>query len=295
MQEHQIRGQISNVDLMLRQQQPQNAINSLNATRATLMAKLQQLARQPGAQILQYPQGTPQQSLQVSQAMQWMPPHPSQPRAIRRQMADPKEVQHRALAKLCMAAAPVPDQLGPDGAAAVKRRRTLLEAHDELERNSTWMQELLSPCDAATELEPTETSDAIRERLVAWQVRPSPTSPPSELPAQPPRACARAFSRQARGEQLHAEQQAQHEQCRTGIEQAPWSPPTSRSLPPSSHRHGEVLAWRYEPRVRVAQDARRFTEALGALKQATSLQVRALRSSLLAPAHHVIGCSTSPH
>ena len=267
------------------------------------MAKLQQLAWQPGAQILQYPQGTPQQSLQVSQAMQWMPPHPSQPRAIRRQMADPKEVQHRALAKLCMAAAPVPDQLGSDGAAAVKRRRTLLEAHDELERNSTWMQELLSPCDAATKLEPTETSDAIRERLVAWQVRPSPTSPPSELPAQPPRACARAFSRQVRGEQLHAEQQAQHEQRRTGIEQAPWCiSPTSRSLPPSSHCLGEVLAGRYEPRVRVAQDARRFTEALGALKQATSLQVRALRSSLLAPrssllapAHHVIGCSTSPH
>ena len=81
--------------------------------------------------MMQYPPGTPQQS--ISQAMQWMQPHASQ-RVPRRQMADMKEVQHRALAKLHMAPAAVPDQLGPEGAAAVQRRRALLEAHDELER-----------------------------------------------------------------------------------------------------------------------------------------------------------------
>lgn len=205
-----LREQVSNIDQILRIQQPQPQLNQLNSQRITLMAKLQTLVRQQqGAQIMQYPQGTPQQS--ISQAMQWMPPHPSQPRAPRRQMADPKEVQHRALAKLHMAPAPVPDQLGPEGAAAVQRRRGLLEAHDELERNNTWMQELLSPFDATTKQEPPETWDAIRERLTAWQ---------------------------ARGEQLQAEQQAQHEKLRTGIE----------------------------------QDARRFNEALGTLKQAASLQ-----------------------
>ena len=188
-----LREQVSNIDQMLRSVHPQPTLNSLNAQRITLMAKLQTMVRQQQPQIMQYAQGTPQQS--ISQAMQWMPPHPSQPRAPRRQMADPKEVQHRALAKLHMAPAPVPDQLGPEGAAAVQRRRGLLEAHDELERNNTWMQELLSPCDATTKQDPAETWDAIRERLAAWQVRPShtlhllPQDPPT--PSLPPPARTR--------------------------------------------------------------------------------------------------------
>ena len=183
-----LREQVSNIDQMLRSVHPQPTLNSLNAQRITLMAKLQTMVRQQQPQIMQYAQGTPQQS--ISQAMQWMPPHPSQPRAPRRQMADPKEVQHRALAKLHMAPAPVPDQLElKEGAAAVQRRRGLLEAHDELERNNTWMQELLSPCDATTKQDPTESWDAIRERLAGWQVRPSHTSPPSLGPTYcaPPR------------------------------------------------------------------------------------------------------------
>ena len=190
-----LREQVSNIDQMLRSQHGQPMINNLNNQRIGLMAKLQTMVRQQqqSAQIMQYPHGTPQQS--ISQAMQWMPPHPSQPRAPRRQMADPKEVQHRALAKLHMAPAPVPDQLGPEGAAAVQRRRGLLEAHDELERNNTWMQELLSPCDATTKQDPAETWDAIRERLAAWQVRPShtlhllPQDPPT--PSLPPPARTR--------------------------------------------------------------------------------------------------------
>ena len=189
-----LREQVSNIDQMLRNQHPQPMLTNLNNQRIGLMAKLQTMVRQQqSAQIMQYPHGTPQQS--ISQAMQWMPPHPSQPRAPRRQMADPKEVQHRALAKLHMAPAPVPDQLGPEGAAAVQRRRGLLEANDELERNNTWMQELLSPCDATTKQEPAETWDAIRERLAAWQARlriPSallPQDPPT--PSLPPPARTR--------------------------------------------------------------------------------------------------------
>ena len=85
-----LREQVSNIDQMLRSVHPQPTLNSLNAQRITLMAKLQTMVRQQqqSAQIMQYPHGTPQQS--ISQAMQWMPPHPSQPRAPRRQMADPK-------------------------------------------------------------------------------------------------------------------------------------------------------------------------------------------------------------
>ena len=230
-----LKEQVGQIDQLLRTQHPQPTLNQLNAKRVQLMAQLQSIARQQqGAQMMQYPPGTPQQS--ISQAMQWMQPHASQ-RVPRRQMADMKEVQHRALAKLHMAPAAVPDQLGPEGAAAVQRRRALLEAHDELERNNTWMQELLSPCDTTAEQDPA-TWDAIRERLTAWQVPPSHTLPPffprSDLLASPPRARAPASSAQARGEQLQAEQQAQHERLRTGIEQAPWRPTpprTPRTLP----------------------------------------------------------------
>jgi hypothetical protein len=239
-----LREQVSNIDQILRIQQPQPQLNQLNSQRITLMAKLQTLVRQQqGAQIMQYPQGTPQQS--ISQAMQWMPPHPSQPRAPRRQMADPKEVQHRALAKLHMAPAPVPDQLGPEGAAAVQRRRGLLEAHDELERNNTWMQELLSPFDATTKQEPPETWDAIRERLTAWQVRPShappsfagPTSspPPSPPPARAPRVCllAAGAGRAAASGAAGAAREAAHGH-RAGAWTSPSAPPSLPTSPPRS-------------------------------------------------------------
>ena len=278
-----LKEQVGQIDQLLRTQHPQQTLNQLNAKRVQLMAQLQSIARQQqGAQMMQYPPGTPQQS--ISQAMQWMQPHASQ-RVPRRQMADMKEVQHRALAKLHMAPAAVPDQLGPEGAAAVQRRRALLEAHDELERNNTWMQELLSPCDTTAEQDPAKTWEAIRERLTAWQVPPSHTLPPfpprSDLLASPPRARAPASSAQARGEQLQAEQQAQHERLRTGIEQARWrpappAPPTpSPSRPPSPPCLGACrLSDLSRARVREVQDARRFNEALGALKQASSLKVR---------------------
>ena len=233
-----LKEQVGQIDQLLRSQHQPPMINQLNAKRVQLMAQLQSIARQQqGAQMMQYPPGTPQQS--ISQAMQWMQPHASQ-RVPRRQMADMKEVQHRALAKLHMAPAAVPDQLGPEGAAAVQRRRALLEAHDELERNNTWMQELLSPCDTAAEQDPAKTWDAVRERLTAWQVPPSHTLPPfsprSDLLASPPRARAPASSAQARGEQLQAEQQAQHERLRTGIEQAPWHPAPPAPPAPSPSR-----------------------------------------------------------
>ena len=232
-----LKEQVGQIDQLLRTQHPQPTLKQLNAIRVQLMAQLQSMARQQqGAQMMQYPPGTPQQS--ISQAMQWMQPHASQ-RVPRRQMADMKEVQHRALAKLHMAPAAVPDQLGPEGAAAVQRRRALLEAHDELERNNTWMQELLSPCDTTAEQDPA-TWDAIRERLTAWQVPPShtlaPFPPRSDLLASPPRARAPASSAQARGEQLQAEQQAQHERLRTGVEQAPWRPAPPAPPAPSPSR-----------------------------------------------------------
>ena len=195
-----LKEQVGQIDQLLRSQHQPPMINQLNAKRVQLMAQLQSMARQQqGAQMMQYPPGTPQQS--ISQAMQWMQPHASQ-RVPRRQMADMKEVQHRALAKLHMAPAAVPDQLGPEGAAAVQRRRALLEAHDELERNNTWMQELLSPCDTAAEQDPAKTWEAIRERLTAWQVPPShtlaPFPPRSDLLASPP-AHARLPPRHRRG------------------------------------------------------------------------------------------------
>lgn len=195
-----LKEQVGQIDQLLRTQHPQPTLNQLNAKRVQLMAQLQSMARQQqGAQMMQYPPGTPQQS--ISQAMQWMQPHASQ-RVPRRQMADMKEVQHRALAKLHMAPAAVPDQLGPEGAAAVQRRRALLEAHDELEQNNTWMQELLSPCDTTAEQDPAKTWEAIRERLTAWQVPPSHTLPPfpprSDLLASPP-AHARLPPRHRRG------------------------------------------------------------------------------------------------
>ena len=195
-----LKEQVGQIDQLLRSQHQPPMINQLNAKRVQLMAQLQSIARQQqGAQMMQYPPGTPQQS--ISQAMQWMQPHASQ-RVPRRQMADMKEVQHRALAKLHMAPAAVPDQLGPEGAAAVQRRRALLEAHDELEQNNTWMQELLSPCDTTAEQDPAKTWEAIRERLTAWQVPPSHTLPPfsprSDLLASPP-AHARLPPRHRRG------------------------------------------------------------------------------------------------
>ena len=240
-QEQQLRDQIGHIDLMLRQQQTPQTITTLNHTRAALMSKLQQLVRpNPGPQILQYPQGTPQQSL--SQAMQWMPPHPSQPRAARRQVADPREVQQRAQAKLCMAAAPVPDQLGPEGAAAVQRRRGLLEAHDELERNNTWMQELLSPCDATTKQDPTESWDAIRERLAGWQVRPSHTSPPPSLGPTycPPPVHARLPPRHRRGASSckRSSRRSMRSCARASSRRLGVPPSTHPSLPPSPPRPG---------------------------------------------------------
>ena len=280
-----LREQVSNIDQMLRSVHPQPTLNSLNAQRITLMAKLQTMVRQQQPQIMQYAQGTPQQS--ISQAMQWMPPHPSQPRAPRRQMADPKEVQHRALAKLHMAPAPVPDQLElKEGAAAVQRRRGLLEAHDELERNNTWMQELLSPCDATTKQDPTESWDAIRERLAGWQVRPSHTSPPPSLGPTycPPPVHARLPPRRRRGassckrsSRRSMRSCARASSRRLGVPPPPRAPlpPRPPSLPPSPPR--PEACWLCDlsrARVRVVQDARRFNEALGTLKQATSLQVR---------------------
>ena len=255
-----LREQVSNIDQMLRSVHPQPTLNSLNAQRITLMAKLQTMVRQQQPQIMQYAQGTPQQS--ISQAMQWMPPHPSQPRAPRRQMADPKEVQHRALAKLHMAPAPVPDQLElKEGAAAVQRRRGLLEAHDELERNNTWMQELLSPCDATTKQDPAETWDAIRERLAGWQVRPSHTSPSSFLrthllaPLPRTRVCllATGAGRAAASGAAGAAREAAHGH-RAGASASPAPPrppPSARPLPPAlAAPPRSVLAVRSESRAR---------------------------------------------
>ena len=66
-----LKEQVGQIDQLLRSQHPQQTLNSLNAQRIQLMAKLQSIARQQqGAQMMQYPQGTPQQS--ISQAMQWM-------------------------------------------------------------------------------------------------------------------------------------------------------------------------------------------------------------------------------
>ena len=297
-----LKEQVGQIDQLLRSQHPQQTLNSLNAQRIQLMAKLQSIARQQqGAQMMQYPQGTPQQS--ISQAMQWM--HPHSQRAPRRQMADMKEVQHRALAKLHVAPAAVPDQLGPERAAAVQRRRALLEAHDELERNNTWMQELLSPCDTTTEQDPAKTWDAIRERLTAWQVPPSHTPPPphppllpQERPAclSPPRTrvclLATGAGRAAASGAAGAAREAAHGHRAGAL--APPPPPAppapSPSLPPSPPCLGACrLSDLSRARVREVQDARRFNEALGALKHASSLKVRHVART---PA---CGRSASPH
>ena len=293
-----LKEQVGQIDQLLRSQHPQPTLNSLNAQRIQLMAKLQSIARQQqGAQMMQYPQGTPQQS--ISQAMQWM--HPHSQRAPRRQMADMKEVQHRALAKLHVAPAAVPDQLGPERAAAVQRRRALLEAHDELERNNTWMQELLSPCDTTTEQDPAKTWDAIRERLTAWQVPPSHTPPPllpQERPAcLPPAAHARLPPRHRRGASSCKRSSrrstrgcARASSRRLGAPPPPAPPAPSPSLPPSPPCLGACrLSDLSRARVREVQDARRFNEALGALKQASSLKVRHVART---PA---CGRSASPH
>ena len=278
-----LKEQVGQIDQLLRTQHPQPTLNQLNAKRVQLMAQLQSMARQQqGAQMMQYPPGTPQQS--ISQAMQWMQPHASQ-RVPRRQMADMKEVQHRALAKLHMAPAAVPDQLGPEGAAAVQRRRALLEAHDELERNNTWMQELLSPCDTTAEQDPAKTWDTIRERLTAWQVPPSHTLPPSSpgatcLPLPPrTRACllGTGAGRAAASGAAGAAREAAHGRRAGAL--APRTPRTPRTLPLAPALAALprcVPTERSESRARVreVQDARRFNEALGALKQASSLKVR---------------------
>ena len=59
-----LKEQVGQIDQLLRSQHPQQTLNSLNAQRIQLMAKLQSIARQQqGAQMMQYPQGTPQQSI----------------------------------------------------------------------------------------------------------------------------------------------------------------------------------------------------------------------------------------
>lgn len=189
----QMEQRISEIDVALRQPQSAQTQASLRQVKQEHVIKLHQLMQPAGThqqQMMQFSQSNPPPPAAPMQPnMQWAA---QQQRASKRQLADPREVQQRALARLCRVPAPLPEKLGPDGTDALQRCRTLLEVQSALERSSAWMQEV-PLATAANAPRPTEplTWGAVRDRLGGWE---------------------------ARGERLRAKQHVSHEQLRSGMQ-----------------------------------------------------------------------------
>lgn len=187
----QMEQRISEIDVALRQPQSAQTQASLRQVKQEHVIKLHQLMQPAGThqqQMMQFSQSNPPPPAAPMQPnMQWAA---QQQRASKRQLADPREVQQRALARLCRVPAPLPEKLDPDGTD--QRCRTLLEVQSALERSSAWMQEV-PLATAANAPRPTEplTWGAVRDRLGGWE---------------------------ARGERLRAKQHVSHEQLRSGMQ-----------------------------------------------------------------------------
>ena len=164
------------IEGQLRQPQSQPIQTQLKMTKQQLLNQLLSMTNpQP---VLHMPTGPPMQA--VPPGMQGPPMHwpqqpvaapPQPPKAVKRHAADRQEVKQRAFARLCVAPNPTPDHLGPDTPLAAARRRMLLEAHDELERNNSWMQELFTLPGKDQPGTEAESSSAVIERLQAWEKR----------------------------------------------------------------------------------------------------------------------------
>tara|TARA_B110001452_G_C15156733_1_gene402463 strand:- start:85 stop:984 length:900 start_codon:yes stop_codon:yes gene_type:complete len=207
-----MKDQLAHIDQLLRQPQNQQHQTQLKMSRQQLLNRLLSMTNpQP---VLHMPTAPPMQVALPGMhqpPMHWpqqpvaQPPLP--PKAVKRHAADLQEVKQRAYARLSVAANPAPDHLGPDAPLAAARRRMLLEAHEELERNSGWMEQLFT-LPAENEDEPAaegaaeaasskpaaedESSSAVIERLQAWEKR---------------------------GEELQREQDQSHDGLRDGIRQ----------------------------------------------------------------------------
>lgn len=190
-----LKDQLSHIEQLLRQPQSTQHQTQLKMSKQQLLNRLLTMTNpQP---VLHMPTVPPMHVVpggMQAPPMAWVPQPaapPPQPKAVKRHAADRQEVKQRAFARLCTAASPAPDRLGPDAPMAAARRRMLLEAHEELDRNNTWMQQLFSPAEDESAAEG-ESSSAVMERLQAWEPR---------------------------GEELRREQEQSRDRLRDGIRQ----------------------------------------------------------------------------
>lgn len=75
-----------------------------------------------------------------------------------------RELEHRALAKLVIASAPVPTSASLQ--PPQERREVLLQAHDDLVRQGQWITDLFSP---DVPVEPVFVNDDVRNQLEKWR------------------------------------------------------------------------------------------------------------------------------